>query len=299
MSCDNIQGNGEVAHKMIGAFARLKDPGLADWLEEHVVFPNSMVDRITPVTTDADRALLAEQFDVQDGWPVVCGRSPSGCSRTGSRTAVRRGGGRRAGRAGRRALRADEAPAAQRQPPGDVLPRLPQRLPVRARGLRRPAVHRFLLGYMDEEGTPSWPRCRGGPRRVQEASSSGSPTPRSATPSPGCARSSDRIPKWLLPVVRHQLATAARSAARRSWSPAGRATPRASTRRASRSTWSTGAATVTAGARQREDPLAFLRDRDLFGDLAEDARFTTEYLAALESLHAHGAHATLERWETA
>ena len=47
MSCDNIPGNGEVAHKMIGAFARLKDPELADWLEREVSFPNSMVDRIT------------------------------------------------------------------------------------------------------------------------------------------------------------------------------------------------------------------------------------------------------------
>ena len=56
MSCDNIAGNGEVAHKMIGAFARLKDADLAAWLEEHVTFPNSMVDRITPVTTDDDRA---------------------------------------------------------------------------------------------------------------------------------------------------------------------------------------------------------------------------------------------------
>ena len=41
MSCDNIQGNGEVAHKMIGAFARLKDAELAAWIEEHVTFPNS------------------------------------------------------------------------------------------------------------------------------------------------------------------------------------------------------------------------------------------------------------------
>ena len=72
MSCDNIQGNGEVAHKMMGAFARLKDPELAAWIEDHVAFPNSMVDRITPVTTDADRSVVAERFQVQDGWPVVC-----------------------------------------------------------------------------------------------------------------------------------------------------------------------------------------------------------------------------------
>ena len=56
MSCDNIQGNGDVAHKMITAFARLQDAELADWIEREVPFPNSMVDRITPVTSDDDRA---------------------------------------------------------------------------------------------------------------------------------------------------------------------------------------------------------------------------------------------------
>jgi mannitol 2-dehydrogenase len=46
--------------------------------------------------------------------------------------------------------------------------------------------------------------------------------------------------------------------------------------------------------RQRDDPLAFLADRDLFGDLVDDERFTSPYLAALASLHARGARATLE-----
>ncbi len=72
MSCDNIPGNGEVAHRMISAFAKLKDAELSAWIEEHVSFPNSMVDRITLVTADADRAALAEGFGVEDGWPVVC-----------------------------------------------------------------------------------------------------------------------------------------------------------------------------------------------------------------------------------
>jgi len=34
--------------------------------------PNSMVDRITPVTTDADRAEVADRFGIDDRWPVVC-----------------------------------------------------------------------------------------------------------------------------------------------------------------------------------------------------------------------------------
>ncbi len=46
--------------------------------------------------------------------------------------------------------------------------------------------------------------------------------------------------------------------------------------------------------RQREDPLAFVADRELFGDLVDDERFTAPYLAALASLHERGARATLE-----
>jgi mannitol 2-dehydrogenase len=45
---------------------------------------------------------------------------------------------------------------------------------------------------------------------------------------------------------------------------------------------------------QREDPLAFLADRSLFGDLVDEPRFVEAYLAALRSLHAVGARATLE-----
>ena len=37
--------------------------------------------------------------------------------------------------------------------------------------------------------------------------------------------------------------------------------------------------------RQRSDPLAFVADRELFGDLVDDERFTKPYLAALDSLH--------------
>ena len=53
--------------------------------------------------------------------------------------------------------------------------------------------------------------------------------------------------------------------------------------------------TLTAAAReQRADPLAFLRNRELFGDLVDDERFTSAYLAALDSLHGKGARKTLE-----
>ena len=53
------------------AFARLRDDVLANWIEQHVAFPCSMVDRITPQTTDAERDLVADEFGIADRWPVV------------------------------------------------------------------------------------------------------------------------------------------------------------------------------------------------------------------------------------
>ena len=71
LSCDNVQGNGDVTRKVMLRFAELRDPSLKDWLAEHGAFPNCMVDRITPATTDADRALVREAFGIEDAWPVV------------------------------------------------------------------------------------------------------------------------------------------------------------------------------------------------------------------------------------
>jgi mannitol 2-dehydrogenase len=72
MSCDNIQGNGDVAKATFTAYARRKNAELGEWIAEHVKFPNSMVDRITPVTTDADRDEVRQRFGIDDAWPVVC-----------------------------------------------------------------------------------------------------------------------------------------------------------------------------------------------------------------------------------
>ena len=72
MSCDNLQGNGHLSRRAFTAFASLRDPELGAWVAHEVRFPNSMVDRITPVTTDEDRAEVRERFGVDDRWPVVC-----------------------------------------------------------------------------------------------------------------------------------------------------------------------------------------------------------------------------------
>lgn len=72
LSCDNLPENGHVAAAAVIGLARLSDPALADWIAAHVAFPNSMVDCITPATTDRERALVAETFGLTDAAPVVC-----------------------------------------------------------------------------------------------------------------------------------------------------------------------------------------------------------------------------------
>ncbi len=71
MSCDNVQGNGHVVRKVLLELAGFQNPTLERWIAAHVAFPNSMVDRITPATTDADRASIKEIFGLEDAWPVV------------------------------------------------------------------------------------------------------------------------------------------------------------------------------------------------------------------------------------
>ncbi|KAJ9149463.1 Mannitol 2-dehydrogenase [Pleurostoma richardsiae] len=71
LSCDNIHRNGDITRRMLVTFAHLRDPEVAKWISEQGAFPNSMVDRITPQTTAADKASLAEAFGIEDAWPVV------------------------------------------------------------------------------------------------------------------------------------------------------------------------------------------------------------------------------------
>jgi mannitol 2-dehydrogenase len=72
MSCDNLPGNGHVTRAAVVGLARLSDQALADWIDENVAFPNGMVDRITPATGPRERA-MAESFGLgDDPVPVTC-----------------------------------------------------------------------------------------------------------------------------------------------------------------------------------------------------------------------------------
>lgn len=72
MSCDNLLHNGTVAREMLLEFAERREPSLRRWIAENCAFPNSMVDRITPGTTEGHRTKLRRSFGIDDAWPVVC-----------------------------------------------------------------------------------------------------------------------------------------------------------------------------------------------------------------------------------
>ncbi|PHP29306.1 mannitol dehydrogenase family protein [Limimaricola cinnabarinus] len=72
MSCDNLPENGHVARQTVIGLARLADADFADWVEANVAFPNTMVDCITPATSDRERALVRDRFGIVDAVPVVC-----------------------------------------------------------------------------------------------------------------------------------------------------------------------------------------------------------------------------------
>jgi mannitol 2-dehydrogenase len=71
LCCDNIPGDTRPARTALVSFAALKDPALARWIDTHVAFPSTMVDRITPQTSKSERRFVEQTFGVADKWPVV------------------------------------------------------------------------------------------------------------------------------------------------------------------------------------------------------------------------------------
>jgi mannitol 2-dehydrogenase len=299
LSCDNVQGNGEVAREAFTGFAALRDPDLAAWIGAEVAFPSSMVDRITPVTTDEDRALLAREFGVEDAWPVVC--EPYLQWVLEDRFS-----------AGRPAFEDVGV-----QLVDDVHPYELMKLRLLNAGhqaiaylghlaghrytdevCRDPAFGEFLLAYMEREATPTLRPVPG----VDLPAYRRTLLKRFANPHVRdtlarlCAETSDRIPTFLLPVVREQLvsggdvglaALVVASWARYAEGVDEQGEPIRVVDRLLEPV-------TAAAARSREEPLAFLRDTGVFGELAEDPVFGRAFTEHLASLRAHGARASLE-----
>nr|WP_209007310.1 mannitol dehydrogenase family protein [Roseibium litorale] len=72
LSCDNLPENGKVAKQAVVGLARLLTPDLAGWIENEVAFPSSMVDCITPATSERERTLVRDTFGIADAAPVAC-----------------------------------------------------------------------------------------------------------------------------------------------------------------------------------------------------------------------------------
>lgn len=70
LSCDNLPHNGSVTKTVATDLAAQVDPDLVAWIESSVDFASSMVDRITPATTEEDRATVAEHQGYADASPV-------------------------------------------------------------------------------------------------------------------------------------------------------------------------------------------------------------------------------------
>jgi mannitol 2-dehydrogenase len=298
MSCDNLQGNGHRARQAFASFARLRDAELGDWVEREVKFPNSMVDRITPVTTDADRAEIAERFGIADRWPVVCEPFTQWVLQddfTDGRPPYED--------AGVQVVRDVE--------PYELMKlRL---LNASHQGLayfgylcgyrlvheaaQDPLFQALLLGYMGEEATPTLAPVPGVDLDAYQHTlieRFSNPEVRD-TIARLCAESSDRIPKWLVPVIRQQLASGGeirRSAAIvASWARYAEGVDEQG--RPIEVVDRLADSLVPLARRQREEPDVFIANRQLFGDLVDDERFRAAYLSALASLHTRGARATL------
>lgn len=70
MSCDNLQGNGDILRQTVTSLARMVDGDLADWIETNCTFPNSMVDCIVPAT-GPNELKLAQSLGIDDASPVT------------------------------------------------------------------------------------------------------------------------------------------------------------------------------------------------------------------------------------
>jgi mannitol 2-dehydrogenase len=299
LSCDNIQGNGHVSQQAFTAFARLRDPALADWIARFVRFPNGMVDRITPRTTEQDRAELSRRFGLEDRWPVFCEPFTQWVLEddfAGGRPPLEDAGVR---------IVSDVEPYELMKL--RLLNASHQALcyPGYLAGYRLvhevttdPLFARFLLDYMITEAIPTLRPVPGidlhqYARQLIERFSN--PEVRD-TVARLCASTSDLIPKFLLPVIRHQLAAGGpvtRSAAVvASWARYAEGTDE------NGETYEIDDALAprlrAAAGRQRGHPAAFLEDnRAVFGDLADDPRFTRVYQAILTSLFDRGVRTTL------
>ncbi|WP_317178791.1 mannitol dehydrogenase family protein [Lelliottia amnigena] len=72
LSCDNIPDNGHVVKNAVLGMAEKRSPELAKWIETHVSFPGTMVDRIVPAATEVSLAEITQELGVEDPCAISC-----------------------------------------------------------------------------------------------------------------------------------------------------------------------------------------------------------------------------------
>lgn len=297
MCCDNIENNGDVARESFCSYADARDAALGAWVREQVSFPSSMVDRITPATTDADREEVARALGVQDLAAVVC--EPFTQWVLEDRFGM-----------GRPPLEEVGVQLVDDVRPYELMKLRLLNASHQAiaylgylNGYRYvhdaaadPLVVALLTRYMDREATPTLPPVPG----VDLDAYKRTLLERFANPALGdtvqrlAAYASDRIPKWVLPVARANLAdggeVAMTAAVVAGWARYARGVDEAG----QPITVVDHLAEPLGRLARDDDGLAFLAHRPVFGDLVDDDRFRAAYLSAWESLRDRGARATLE-----
>lgn len=71
LSCDNLADNGRQLERLLGEYLDRADPALRAWFAAECTCPSTMVDRIVPATTDADRAEIGAALGLRDEAAVV------------------------------------------------------------------------------------------------------------------------------------------------------------------------------------------------------------------------------------
>jgi mannitol 2-dehydrogenase len=301
LSCDNLPGNGHAARNAAAGLADLVDPGLGDYIREAVAFPCGMVDRITPATTDRERARVAEAFGIRDNRPVTC--EPFRQWVLEDRFAAGRPALEDVGVTFTADVAAYELMKLRILNGGHAAIAYPAALlgiHYVHDAMADPLIRAFLDRLETEEIIPVVPPVPGvdlGSYYRQVASRFSNPEihdtiPRLATDG------SSRQPKFILPSARDRL--------RAGGGVAGLALVSALWCRACAGTNEAGEPLAVADAKAprllaaaeaaRSDPGAFLDLRDIFGDLGTVPAFRNAFATALGSLWHAGVRATLRRY---
>ena len=293
LSCDNIQHNGDICRKMLMSYMKEAEPGLMGWTDNYITFPNSMVDRITPATTQSDIDRLRAQYKIEDAWPVVCepfiqwvieddfsnGRPPW--------------------------------ESAGVQFVNDVSPYEKMKIRLLNAGhsllgllgslvgygsiddaVRDPLLGKILRQFMDDEVTPLLGEMEGIDLRMYKESL----IRRFANPylrdslSRICSESSAKIPKFLVPTIKEQLerggsikiATLILAAWCYYLERAGTQGYNYEIKDSMREVLRQGAIDSASG-----DPMAFIKIHTVFGDLVHSNRFTEIYIPLIKALRIH------------